>query len=458
MQFLKPMRPGVYVMRQLRLSTKLGVLALVLLVPLAVISLQLVQRVSQSLQFTEAELDGSRLVQTVGTVITEVQKHRGQTNMLLSGEAGARNAVLETRQRLQAQVDAVDRQLAQRPDFQLQADWQAISQSLQGLSATQGATPPESFARHTELVHQLHRFTYTTAERSNLLFDPQPSSFFLMNMAVSQIPLWAEGLAQARGLGAGVLSQPQRDPATVSRVTNLLAQARQATDNVLHLQQFANKYGVQGLPDERTTQAVQDFLRQAQAAMSEQGLGDAAAYFAVGTQALEAVLTRLPAVCPGIVIVQHMPEKFTAMFADRLNSICPLEVREAQDGDRVRNGLALIAPGGRHMMLRRSGAQYHVEVKDGPLVNRHKPSVDVLFRSVAQVAGANALGVIMTGMGDDGARGLKEMHDAGATTVAEDESTCVVFGMPKEAIRLGGADRVLPLDRIPAEIIAYGRG
>jgi two-component system chemotaxis response regulator CheB len=177
-----------------------------------------------------------------------------------------------------------------------------------------------------------------------------------------------------------------------------------------------------------------------------------------GTQALEAVLTQLPAVCPGIVIVQHMPEKFTAMFADRLNSICRLEVREAQDGDRVRNGLALIAPGGRHMMLRRSGAQYHVEVKDGPLVNRHKPSVDVLFRSVAQVAGANALGVIMTGMGDDGARGLKEMHEAGATTLAEDESTCVVFGMPKEAIRLGGADKVLPLDRIPAEIIAYGRG
>jgi two-component system chemotaxis response regulator CheB len=176
-----------------------------------------------------------------------------------------------------------------------------------------------------------------------------------------------------------------------------------------------------------------------------------------GTQALEAVLTRLPAVCPGIVIVQHMPEKFTAMFAERLDSICQLEVREGKDGDRVRPGLALIAPGGRHMMLRRSGAQYQVEVKDGPLVNRHKPSVDVLFRSVAQVAGANALGVIMTGMGDDGARGLREMHDAGAATVAEDESTCVVFGMPKEAIKLGGVDKVMPLERIPAEIIAYGR-
>ncbi|RTL52660.1 MAG: chemotaxis response regulator protein-glutamate methylesterase [Rhodocyclaceae bacterium] len=176
-----------------------------------------------------------------------------------------------------------------------------------------------------------------------------------------------------------------------------------------------------------------------------------------GTQALEAVLTRLPAVCPGMVIVQHMPEKFTAMFAQRLNGICQVEVREAQNGDRVAPGRALIAPGGKHMMLKRSGAQYHVEVADGPLVNRHKPSVDVLFRSVAQVAGKNALGIIMTGMGDDGARGLKEMHGAGAQTVAEDESTCVVFGMPKEAIKLGGVDRVVPLDRIAQEIIAYGR-
>ena len=144
------------------------------------------------------------------------------------------------------------------------------------------------------------------------------------------------------------------------------------------------------------------------------------------------------------------------MFAERLNSLCKLEVREAKNGDRVLPGLALIAPGGRHMMLRRSGAQYQVEVSDGPLVNRHKPSVDVLFRSVAQIAGGNALGVIMTGMGDDGARGMKEMHDAGAKTVAEDESTCVVFGMPKEAIKLGGVDKAVPLERIAAEIIAYG--
>ncbi len=175
-----------------------------------------------------------------------------------------------------------------------------------------------------------------------------------------------------------------------------------------------------------------------------------------GTQALEAVLTKLPATSLGIVIVQHMPEKFTAMFADRLNGLCEMEVREAKDGDRVMPGRALIAPGGRHMQLKRSGAQYFVEVRDGPVVNRHKPSVDVLFRSVAQVAGRNALGIIMTGMGDDGARGMKEMHDAGAQTVAEDESTCIVFGMPAEAIKLGGVDRIRPLDQIPAEIIRYG--
>ena len=176
-----------------------------------------------------------------------------------------------------------------------------------------------------------------------------------------------------------------------------------------------------------------------------------------GTQALEAVLTQLPRTSTGIVVVQHMPEKFTALFAQRLNGLCAMEVREARDGDRVLPGRVLIAPGGRHMLLQRSGAQYLVQVRDGPVVNRHKPSVDVLFRSVAQVAGRNALGIIMTGMGDDGARGMKEMHQAGALTVAEDESSCVVFGMPKVAIEMGGVSKVLPLERIAREIIAYGR-
>lgn len=176
-----------------------------------------------------------------------------------------------------------------------------------------------------------------------------------------------------------------------------------------------------------------------------------------GTQALEAVLTRLPATTAGIVVVQHMPEKFTAMFAQRLDGLCAMEIREAQHGDRVIRGRVLIAPGGRHMMVKRNGAQYVVDVVDGPLVNRHKPSVDVLFRSVARFAGSNALGIIMTGMGDDGARGLKEMRDAGANTIAQDEASCVVFGMPKEAIKLGGAEEVMGLLEIPEAIDQYSR-
>ncbi|WP_203069887.1 protein-glutamate methylesterase/protein-glutamine glutaminase [Falsiroseomonas ponticola] len=169
-----------------------------------------------------------------------------------------------------------------------------------------------------------------------------------------------------------------------------------------------------------------------------------------GTESLAMVLQALPPDSPGIVIVQHMPERFTAAFARRLDGLCRIDVKEAEDGDAVLPGRALIAPGNRHMLLQRGGARYHVAVKDGPLVSRHRPSVDVLFRSAAQYAGPNAVGVIMTGMGDDGARGLLEMRHAGARTVAQDEASCVVFGMPKEAIALGAAERVMPLDRIPA--------
>nr|Q21ZZ9.2 RecName: Full=Protein-glutamate methylesterase/protein-glutamine glutaminase 2 [Rhodoferax ferrireducens T118] len=177
-----------------------------------------------------------------------------------------------------------------------------------------------------------------------------------------------------------------------------------------------------------------------------------------GTQALEVVLTALPRVTPGIVIVQHMPEKFTAEFANRLNGLCQITVREAKNNDRVVPGRALIAPGGKHMLLRRNGAQYSVEVLDGPLVNRHRPSVDVLFRSVARCAGANALGVIMTGMGDDGAAGLAEMRKAGARTLAQDEESCVVYGMPKEAVKRGGVERSVPLGAIAREIMAQMAG
>lgn len=172
-----------------------------------------------------------------------------------------------------------------------------------------------------------------------------------------------------------------------------------------------------------------------------------------GTEALTTFLKAMPLDTPGIIIVQHMPEKFTTSFANRLNEICKITVKEAQNGDSVIRGRALIAPGNFHLLLKRSGARYYVEVKEGPLVNRHRPSVDVLFRSTARYAGANAVGVIMTGMGDDGARGLLEMKTAGAKTVAQDEKSCVVFGMPREAIKLGAATRVMSLNDIAPYVI-----
>lgn len=174
-----------------------------------------------------------------------------------------------------------------------------------------------------------------------------------------------------------------------------------------------------------------------------------------GTQALELVLTSLPADAPGIAITQHMPERFTAMYAQRLSGICAMKVREAKDGDRLERGLALIAPGGLHMQLRKTNGQYYVHVTDGPPVNRHKPSVDVLFKSAAECAGRDALGIIMTGMGDDGARGMKLLHDGGARCIAQNEETCVVFGMPKEAIKLQAVDDILPLESIARAILQF---
>lgn len=177
-----------------------------------------------------------------------------------------------------------------------------------------------------------------------------------------------------------------------------------------------------------------------------------------GTEALRVFLEALPMDAPGIVIVQHMPENFTAAFASRLDGLCQITVQEAKNGDSVLRGRALIAPGNSHMLLKRSGARYYVEVKDGPLVSRHRPSVDVLFRSVARYAGKNAMGIIMTGMGDDGAKGLLEMKEAGSfLTIAQDEASCVVFGMPNEAIKLGAADKVMPLERIAGAVITHCR-
>lgn len=168
-----------------------------------------------------------------------------------------------------------------------------------------------------------------------------------------------------------------------------------------------------------------------------------------GTEALREFLEAMPANAPGIVIVQHMPEKFTEAFARRMNELCAITVKEGRDNDSIIPGRAIIAPGNRHMLLKRSGARYYVEIKDGPLVSRHRPSVDVLFRSAARYAGKNAIGVIMTGMGDDGAKGMLEMRESGAFNIAQDEASCVVFGMPKKAIEIGAVHKVAPLEQIP---------
>ena len=176
-----------------------------------------------------------------------------------------------------------------------------------------------------------------------------------------------------------------------------------------------------------------------------------------GTEALRALLEVLPPDAPGMVIVQHMPEVFTRAFANRLDTLCQISVKEAESNDTVLRGRALIAPGNHHALLKRSGARYYVDIKDGPLVSRHRPSVDVLFRSAARYAGKNAVAVIMTGMGDDGARGMLEMKEAGAATIAQDEATSVVFGMPNEAIKLGAVDEILPLKAIAKAILTRAR-
>jgi two-component system chemotaxis response regulator CheB len=172
-----------------------------------------------------------------------------------------------------------------------------------------------------------------------------------------------------------------------------------------------------------------------------------------GTEAIRAFLEELPHDAPGAVIVQHMPEHFTTAFAKRLNGLCRITVKEAANGDSVIRGRALIAPGNRHTLLKRSGARYYVDVTDGPLVSRHRPSVDVLFRSAARYAGKNSVGVIMTGMGDDGAKGMREMKETGAYNIAQDEKTCIVFGMPQEAIKTGAVDKVLPLEAIAKKVV-----
>jgi two-component system chemotaxis response regulator CheB len=262
----------------------------------------------------------------------------------------------------------------------------------------------------------------------------------------------AETTMQALAAGAvGVAEKPK---------IGLKQRLHDSSEDLIHMVKAASRANVRKLhapaapPPKLSADAILPQSVQAMARTTD--LVVAIGTSTGGTQALEVVLASLPRVCPGIVVVQHMPEKFTEAFARRLNSVCEIEVKEAQSGDRVIPGRALIAPGGRHMLLKRSGAQYHVDVVDGPPVSRHRPSVDVLFRSVAQCAGKNALGIIMTGMGDDGAHGLLEMRQAGASTIGQDEASCVVFGMPKEAGKRGAVQKLTSLSSIAGEIMKFG--
>jgi two-component system chemotaxis response regulator CheB len=242
-------------------------------------------------------------------------------------------------------------------------------------------------------------------------------------------------------LAAGTAARPSQSPAGPSRSTSPTRPAP-APD------------GTRSAAKQSVT-AVLSVTRQAMLETTDKVVAIGAS--TGGTEALLAILRALPVDAPGVVVVQHMPERFTGQFAARLDSLCAISVKQATSGDSVLRGQALIAPGNHHLLLKRSGARYYVEISEGPLVNRHRPSVDVLFRSTARYAGANAVGVILTGMGDDGARGMLEMKQAGAHTVAQDEATCVVFGMSAEAIKRGGVDRVLPLDRIAGEVLARTR-
>ncbi len=223
--------------------------------------------------------------------------------------------------------------------------------------------------------------------------------------------------------------------------------------NLSQLKSYSKKVAIKDVDKKLTADAV---MERATGVLTETTEGIVAIGTSTGgTQALETVLTSLPRTCPGIIVVQHMPANFTKAFADRLDGICDAQVLEATNGDKVLPGKILIAPGGKHMALKRCGAQYIVEVKDGPLINRHRPSVDVLFRSVAKFAGKNALGIIMTGMGDDGARGLLEMRQSGAVTIGQNEATCIVYGMPKEAVKLGAVEKEVALDKVASKIMNF---
>ncbi len=294
----KPMKPGVTLMRNLRLPTKLAALAVVLIVPLVLITAFTFQRLEAEIQFTQDEIHGTEVVQSIGAVIIEVQKHRGQTNMLLSGNAAAQAALMTTREALVKASSAVDDHLARHKRFDLQGEWTPIKTQIQGLASTQSLSAPQSFALHSALVDDLRQLIYTSAERSSLLFDPVPGTYFLMDMTVVHTPAWAEMLGQIRGLGAGQLAAAEPNPAVLANIKVLIDNARVRSKDIAYLQRFLRQHGLADMDGQPTIDQVVSFLAQAERALANPGSMSGAEFFSAGTSAIEAVVaydTRLAA-------------------------------------------------------------------------------------------------------------------------------------------------------------------
>lgn len=286
----KVMRPGITLMRNLRLPTKLGFLALVLIVPLVLISAFLFQRLEAEIQFSQDEIHGTEVVQSLGAVIVEVQKHRGQTNMLLSGNAAAQAALMTTREALLKVSGVVDDHLARHSRFNLQSEWAPIKTQIQGLASTQSLSAPQSFALHSDLVDDLRQLIYTSAERSSLLFDPVPGTYFLMDMTVVHTPAWAEMLGQIRGLGAGQLAAAEPNPAVLANVQALINKARARSKDIAYLQRFQRQHGLTDMEGQPTIDKVLAFLTQAESALANRGSMSSAEFFSAGTSAIDAVV------------------------------------------------------------------------------------------------------------------------------------------------------------------------
>jgi methyl-accepting chemotaxis protein len=285
----KPLKPGAALMRKLRLPAKLLILALVLLIPLLLITVSANLRLGEDIQVTQDEAAGGLWVQQIGALTREVQKHRGQTNMVISGNAGASDALAQTRQALNAEVAKLEAVMAQRPDFDLASEWAPLKSRIQALPALEQRSAPEAFATHTELIGLLLQLTHTAAERSSLLFDPVPATYFLMDILVSHTPAWSEMLGQIRGLGAGQLARPEPDILAIQRVQTLIISAKSRSDDIAYLQRFLRQHGQGDIDGQATVDQVKAFLAEAERALGSPGSVAAGDYFAKGTAAIEVI-------------------------------------------------------------------------------------------------------------------------------------------------------------------------